>query len=482
MAEAASATARIHPVILSGGTGSRLWPLSRELYPKQLLPLHTLRSMLLDTALRVHGADTCFAAPLIVCNFEHRFIVAEQARDGGITPRAVVLEPVGRNTAPAVAAAALILAAEDPEALMLVLPSDHVIGDVAAFHGAVDTAAKAAAAGNLVTFGIKPEGPETGYGYIKRGEPLAGVTGCFKVASFVEKPNLKKAKAYVADGLHAWNSGMFLFKAGRFIAELERFRPAILTACRQAIDKGQRDLDFFRLETEAFAACESDSIDYAVMERTESAVVVPADFGWSDVGSWSALWEIGLKDADGNVAMGDVMTDDTRDSYLRTEEDILLAAVGLRDVIVVVTDDAVLVADKSRAQEVKNIVTKLKDQARSEHRRHRIVYRPWGHYQTVDAGGNFRVNHIMIKPGAKMSLQSHKRRAEHWVIVGGTALVTRDDQHLTMTENQSIYIPVGTRHRLENAGKEPLRVIEVQSGGYLGEDDITRHDDAYDAY
>ena len=477
MAETASAAMRIHPVILSGGTGSRLWPLSRELYPKQLLPLHTQNSMLLDTALRVHGAG--FAPPMIVCNIEHRFIVAEQARDGGVGPQAVVLEPVGRNTAPAVAAAALMLTGEDPEALMLVLPSDHVIADVAAFHRAIAIAAQAAAGGALVTFGITPEGPETGYGYIKRGEPIAGVKGCFKVASFVEKPDLETAKAYVADGLHAWNSGMFLFKAGRFIEELERFRPAILTACRQAIDKGQRDLDFFRLDAEAFTACEADSIDYAVMERTSAAVVVPADFGWSDVGSWSALWEIGEKDGDGNVALGDVMTEDTRDSYLRTEDDILLATVGLRDAIVVVTDDAVLVADKSRAQEVKNIVTQLKSQERSEHRRHRIVYRPWGHYQTVDAGGNFRVNHLMIKPGAKMSLQSHKRRAEHWVIVGGTALVTRDDQHLTMTENQSIYIPVGTRHRLENAGQEPLRVIEVQSGAYLGEDDITRHVDAY---
>ena len=476
MGEHSAAKALVHPVVLSGGSGSRLWPLSRALYPKQLLPLYSDNSMLLDTALRVQGA--LFGAPLIICNMEHRFIVAEQARSAGVTPQAVVLEPVGRNTAPAAAVAALMLMDEDPGAIMMILPSDHVIRDTDALHTAVTGALRCAEDGALVTFGIKPEGPETGYGYIRRGDAWDGAPGCYHVEKFVEKPDLKTARRYVADETYAWNSGMFLFKAQRFIEELEREHPNMVAACRRAIADGSRDLDFFRLDDKAFENCESDSIDYAVMERTKSAAVVPVDMGWSDVGSWSALWQIADKDDQGNVVIGDVMVSDVTDSYVRTD-DTLVAVLGLRDIIVVVTPDAVLVADKARSQDVRMVVDSLKSANRQEHHQHRIIYRPWGHYQTVDSGEGFSVNHIMIKPGQKMSLQSHRKRAEHWVIVAGQARVTRDDQVLTMSENQSIYIPIGTRHRLENPGTEPLRVIEVQSGAHIDSEDITRHDDAY---
>ncbi len=477
MSDGSAMVGRIHPVILSGGSGSRLWPLSRTLYPKQFLPLHTNRSMLVDTALRVRGPH--FADALIICNSEHRFIVAEQAREAGLSLDRVVLEPVGRNTAPAAAVAALMLVDGDAGALMMVLPSDHVIGDETAFHGAIATAARAAAEGGaLVTFGIAPTVPEVGYGYVRRGDPWPGVEGCFRVDRFVEKPDRATAEGYLADGGYAWNSGIFLFKAARYLEELNRFRPEIVPACRTALSSGGRDLEFERLDERAFRACESDSIDYAVMERTDSAAVVPVDMGWSDVGSWSALWEIGHRDDRGNVAAGDVMLEAVRNSYIRSEGP-LVAAIGIEDAVIVVTPDAVLVTSRDRSQDVKTIVEGLKDAARTEHQTHPTIYRPWGHWQTVDSGPGFRVNHIMIKPGARMSLQSHRKRAEHWVIVGGIARVTRDDQVLTMAENQSIYIPVGTRHRLENPGSEPLRVIEVQSGAHIDPDDIVRHEEVY---
>ena len=468
---------RIHPVILSGGSGTRLWPLSRTHYPKQFLPLHTNRSMLVDTADRVRGPR--FADALIVCNSDHRFMVAEQAREANLSFDRIVLEPAGRNTAPAAAVAALMLVDGDPDALMMVLPSDHVIEDVAAFHAAIETAVRAASEGGaLVAFGIAPNVPETGYGYVRRGNSWPGVEGCFRVDQFVEKPDLATAEGYLADGGYAWNSGIFLFEAARYLEELRRFRPEIVTACGAALSSGGRDLEFERLDERAFQACASDSIDYAVMERTDSAAVVPVDMGWSDVGSWSALWEIGHRDDQGNFTAGDVMLEDVRNSYIRSEGP-LVAAIGVEDSVVVVTPDAVMVSSRDRAQDVKTVVEGLKAAGRTEHLSHPTVYRPWGHWQTVDSGPDFRVNHIMIKPGARMSLQSHSKRAEHWVIVGGTARVTRDDQVLTLTESQSIYIPAGTRHRLENPGSEPLRVIEVQSGTHIDPDDIVRHEEVY---
>lgn len=467
----------VFPVILSGGSGMRLWPMSRALYPKQLLPLHSDRGMLQDTAVRTHGDG--FGDPLIICNEEHRFIVAEQLREVGISPSAILLEPVGRNTAPAVAVAALFLAENDPDALMLVLPSDHVIDKLAAFHDAITTAAGAAAGGALVTFGIRPEKPETGYGYIRRGQPLKDLAGCFEVERFVEKPDLPTAAGYLADGNYDWNSGMFLFKASSYLAELGRLHPEMVEACKQALAEGARDLDFYRLAAEPFGQCPSRSIDYAVMEHTTHAAVVPADIGWSDVGSWGALWEIADKDASGNVLTGDVMTHDVKDSFIRSEDGLLVAAVGIENVVVVVTDDAVLVADKAHSQNVKAITEGLKAQSRIEHHSHSTVYRPWGHYRTLNLGDHYQVKQITVKPGSKLSLQKHHHRAEHWIVVEGTALVTKDDETFLVTENQSTYIPIGTRHRLENPGKVPLHLIEVQSGRYLGEDDIVRFEDDY---
>lgn len=467
---------RVYPVILSGGAGTRLWPLSRELYPKQLLPLISERSLLQETARRVEGEG--FASPLIVCNKEHRFLIAEQLRALGIAPRAVVLEPVGRNTAAAAAVAARILRESDPEALMLVLASDHVIGDEPAFRVAVAVAAKAARAGRLVAFGITPKSAETGYGYIQRGEKLAEANGAFSVARFVEKPDLPTAKMYVADGGWSWNSGMFLFPAALYLSELERFEPAIARAARTSLAGARTDFDFLRLDGAAFAEAPAKSIDYAVMERTSLAAVVPANLGWSDIGAWSALWELGPRDADGNVKIGDVVAIGTRNSYLRSDK-LLLAAIGLDDAVVVVTSDVVLVAAKERAQEVKQIVERLRAEGRPEAVTHPIVHRPWGSYQTVDAGERFQVKHITVKPGQRLSLQKHAHRAEHWVIVRGTARVTRDNEVVTLTENQSTYIAAGAVHRLENIGADPLHLIEVQSGGYLGEDDIVRLEDSY---
>ena len=463
-----------YPVILSGGSGSRLWPLSRSLYPKQLLPLSSERTMIQETVLRARKGR--FADPLIICNEAHRFIVAEQMQEIGVTPLRLMLEPVGRNTAPAIAAAALVLDAVDPDAIMAVFPSDHVITDAAGFLAAMDKAGIAANAGHLVTFGMKPAAPETGYGYIQQGGPLT--TGAFAVERFIEKPDFERASAMVAQPGYLWNSGMFVFKASVFLDEMRRLCPDIVAAVGKALEAAKIDSDFLRLDAEAFALSPSASIDYAVMEHTARAAVVPSDFGWSDVGSWSALWEITGKDKEGNVAAGDVITVDCKNSYLRGDG-VLVAGVGLRDIVVVATEDAVLVADRSHVQEVKKIVESLKEKKRSEGDLHRKVYRPWGYYQSIDAGARFQVKQITVKPGAKLSLQMHHHRAEHWVVVEGTAMITRNDETFLLRENESTFIPIGTKHRLENPGKVPLKLIEVRSGTYLSEDDIVRLEDNY---
>jgi len=461
----------ILPVILSGGSGTRLWPLSREAYPKQFLPLVGDVTMLQATWKRV--AAIAGKAPIVVANHEHRFMAAEQLRECNVTPQALILEPIGRNTAPAIAIAALQALASGEDALLLVLPSDHVVRDDSAFHAAVGKAAVAADAGKLVTFGIVPTAPETGYGYIKA---QAGA-GVHAVDRFVEKPDLATAEQYVASGEYYWNSGMFLFRASRYLQELEALQPAILDACRTALDKASRDSDFIRLDADAFAASPNDSIDYAVMEKTADAAVVPLDAGWNDVGSWSALWEVSDKDADGNACHGDVIALDCRNSYAYGTR--LIAMVGLQDVVVVETDDAVFVGHKDRVQDVKEIVGQIKRDGRSEAAAHRKVYRPWGAYDSIDNGARFQVKRITVKPGATLSLQMHHHRAEHWIVVSGTAEVTRGEDVILLTENQSTYIPLGVTHRLKNPGKLPLELIEVQSGSYLGEDDIVRFEDSY---
>lgn len=463
-----------YPVILSGGSGSRLWPLSRSLYPKQLLPLSSERTMIQETVLRAHKGR--FANPIIICNEAHRFIVAEQMQEIGVTPLRLMLEPVGRNTAPAIAAAALVLAGIDTDAIMAVFPSDHVITDHAGFLAAMDKAGVAAAAGHLVTFGMKPTAPETGYGYIQRGKKLT--EGAFAVERFIEKPDFERASAMVAQAEFLWNSGMFVFKASVFLDEMRRLCPDIVEAVGQSLAAAKIDADFLRLDAETFARSPSASIDYAVMEHTARAAVVPSDFGWSDVGSWSALWEITGKDQAGNVSTGDVMIVNCKDSYLRGDG-VLVAGVGLHDIIVVATEDAVLVAERGHVQEVKKIVETLKEKKRSEGDLHRKVYRPWGYYQSIDAGARFQVKQITVKPGAKLSLQMHHHRAEHWVVVEGTALITRNDETFLLRENESTFMPIGTKHRLENPGKVPLKLIEVRSGTYLSEDDIVRLEDNY---
>jgi mannose-1-phosphate guanylyltransferase/mannose-1-phosphate guanylyltransferase/mannose-6-phosphate isomerase len=467
----------IYPVVLSGGAGTRLWPMSRTLYPKQLLTLVGHHSLLQQTALRVAGREG-FAAPLIVANEEHRFIIAEQLRDAAVEPQMLLLEPVGRNTAPAVAVAALRLVASEPDALMLVMPSDHVISDLAAFHAAIETATAAAQAGHLVSFGIAPERAETGYGYIARGEALGGCAGAFAIAGFIEKPDAAHAERFVADGSHFWNAGIFLFPAGLYLAELERLRPDMVAACRAALAGAKSDADFVRLDRDAFVACPSDSIDYAVMEHTARAAVVPVEMGWSDLGSWDALWEMSDRDAHGNSVDGNVVAEDSRNCYLRSEAG-LLAAIGVEDLVVVATDDAVMVVPRNRTQDVKKLVTRLSQEQREEAEALSTVHRPWGTYKGLHNGHRVQVKHIVVKPGGKLSLQMHHHRAEHWVVVQGTAKITRGNEELTLTEDQSTYIPLGTAHRLENPGKIPLHVIEVQSGSYLGEDDIVRFDDHY---
>ena len=469
--------ASIVPVILSGGSGSRLWPMSRKLLPKQFLPLVTERTMLQDTALRLQGLADC-GAPILVVNSEHRFLAAEQLAEVGIAPRAVLLEPVGRNTAPAIAAAALWLRAAQPDALLLVLPSDHMILDTAAFHAAVGTARRAAEHGQLVTFGIRPTSPATGYGYIEAGEPIAECPGARRIRRFVEKPAAAAARGFIEQGGFFWNSGMFLFGVARFLAELARQRPDMLAAVERALAAKTSDLDFVRLQAEAFSACPAESVDYAVMEHTADGAVVEGDFGWSDVGSWSSLWDIGAKDAAGNVLAGDIAVADAKDCYVRADARHV-SLLGVEGLLIVETDDAILIAARERAQEVKGIVERLEKAERREHVSHSRVYRPWGYYESIDAAERFQVKRLMVKPGHAISLQLHNRRAEHWVVVSGTALVTRGNDELMLEENQSTFIPQGVKHRLENPGTRPLLIIEVQSGIYLGEDDIVRFDDRY---
>jgi mannose-1-phosphate guanylyltransferase/mannose-1-phosphate guanylyltransferase/mannose-6-phosphate isomerase len=470
-------TGRIAPVILSGGAGTRLWPLSRALYPKQLLPLVGGETLLQEAARRV--ADPArFAAPILVANDEHRFIVAEQLRAIGVAPQAMILEPVGRNTAPAIAVAALCALEQDAEALVLAMPSDHVIADRAAFLAAVERAAAGARAGALVTFGIAARRPETGYGYIRRGAAMAKAEGVFKVAAFVEKPDRATAERYLTAGDYAWNSGIFLFPAKGYLAELERLRPEMLAGARAALQGAKRDLDFLRLDREAFSTIKGESVDYAVMEGTEKAAVVPVEMGWSDVGSWDALWDLKAKDASGNVVEGDAVLEDVRDTYVRAEHG-LVAALGVEDLVVVTTADVVLVAKRARAQDIKKVIARLEKDGRQELASHLVVHRPWGTYRSIHSGDRVQVKHIMVKPGAKLSLQMHHHRAEHWVVVTGTARVTRAEEEITLFEDQSTYIPMGTAHRRANPGKIPLHLIDVQSGSYLGEDDIVRFEDTY---
>jgi mannose-1-phosphate guanylyltransferase/mannose-6-phosphate isomerase len=462
---------RLQPVLLSGGSGTRLWPLSREMYPKQFLPLVDDDTMLQATWKRI--APLASLPPIVVANETHRFLAAEQLRVLDVSNPAILLEPVGRNTAPAIAAAALQAMATGGDPLLLVLPSDHVIADAPAFRAAVMVASAAAEQGALVTFGIVPTGAETGFGYIQ----AASGDGVRKVLRFVEKPDAATAQGYLDAGGYYWNSGMFLFRASRYLQELERLRPDILAATRTAFAAATRDGDFIRLDKDAFAACPSESIDYAVMEQTDAAMVLPVDIGWNDVGSWSALWDVAVRDGDGNACRGDVIAIDSRNSYAHARR--LVALVGVDDLIVVETDDAVLVAHKDRVQQVKEVVAQLKIGQRSQAALHREVHRPWGSYDSVDVGDAFQVKRIKVKPGARLSLQSHTRRAEHWIVVRGTARVTRDNDVFELHANQSTYIPIGAKHRLENPGTQMLELVEVQSGDYLGEDDIVRYEDVY---
>lgn len=463
------------PVILCGGTGSRLWPLSRECYPKQFLPLAGSRTMLQGTALRLDGLEG-LQAPILVCHEEHRFTAAEQLQEIDRKPRSILLEPCARNTAPAIALAALDALAGGEDPLLLVLPADHVVADAGAFRRAAKAAGELAQRGHLVTFDIVPDCAETGYGYIRRGEDLGG--DAWKVVEFVEKPDAETAERYLASGDYSWNSGIFLFRASRYIEELDHYRADILAACRTAFGEAVRDLDFTRIDAGAFSACPSESVDYAVMEKTESAAVLPLDAGWSDVGSWDALWELAERDGDNNLLHGDVLAESSEGCLVRADSR-LVGLLGVRDLVVVDTDDAVLIADKNCVQDVKKLVERLKDSERSEALRHRKVYRPWGYYDSIDAGPRFQVKRILVKPGQQLSLQMHHHRAEHWVVVRGTARVTRGEEELLLTENQSTFIPLGVVHRLENPGTIPLELIEVQSGSYLGEDDIVRFDDSY---
>jgi len=462
------------PVILSGGAGTRLWPLSRELHPKQLLALVGHRTMLQETVLRLNGLGA--ASPIVVCNETHRFLVAEQLRTIDRAAQSIVLEPVGRNTAPAIALAAhAALAAGDRDSLLLVLPADHVIRDIAAFHAAIETASVAARDNALATFGIVPVAPEIGFGYIKRGE---GAGGAYRIAEFVEKPDLARATEFLSSGDYYWNSGMFLFRAHRYLEELERYAPDISSVCRDAFAGATRDLDFTRIAAGAFESCRSESIDYAVMEKTADAIVVPMNAGWSDVGSWATLHDVCEHDSCNNSISGDVVVEDTHNSYIHSESR-LVATLGLRDYVVVETKDAVLVAPKDRVQDVKKLVARLKSEGRYEHALHREVFRPWGSYDSIDSGERFQVKRLMVRPGGVLSLQMHHHRAEHWIVVSGTARITRGEETFLLEENQSTYIPVGVRHRIENPGRIALHIIEVQSGGYLGEDDIVRFEDRY---
>ena len=475
----------IIPVILSGGSGTRLWPLSRAMRPKQLLSLVSEATMIQDTVSRLNGIRF-LAPPIVVCNEEHRFMIAEQMREINIDPSAIILEPFGKNTAPAVAISA-IKASEiakeidsnvADDAVILVLPADHVIEDTDAFHKAIATGYEAALMNKLVTFGIIPTAPETGYGYIKAGALVDNNEAVRAVEEFVEKPDKQTAESYIEQGSYFWNSGMFMFKATQYLNELEKYNSDMRNISAEALKQGETDLDFIRLNRDVFKKCPSDSIDYAVMEKTENAVVVPVDIGWNDIGSWTALWEVGQSDKRGNVTQGDVCVIDSDNSYIHSENR-LVSVVGVKDHVIVETPDAVLVAHKDAAQNVKNIVDKLKETHREEALIPHKVYRPWGTYECIDQEDRFQAKRIMVKPGGRLSLQRHHHRSEHWIVVKGTAKVTCGDKEFIMSENESTYIPLGEKHRLENAGKIPLEIIEVQTGSYLGEDDIERFDDVY---
>ena len=467
------------PVIMSGGSGTRLWPLSRSNRPKQFIDLVNERSMFQNTVDRLQGLSN-IELPIVICNDAHRFMAADQLLETWASNANIILEPVGRNTAPAIALAAL--AAQEQhgsESILLVLAADHHIADDTQFRYVVEQAESLAASGQMVTFGIVPTKPETGYGYIKRGAQQGDAPGqAYCVAQFVEKPDLTTAETYLASGDYYWNSGMFMFQAGRYLEELEKFRPDILQACQQAFDASTRDLDFTRIPEDIFNQCPDESVDYAVMEQTEEAVVVPLDAGWSDVGAWSALWELGEKDENGNVYHGDTFQYQTKNCYFHSEGK-LITAVGVQNLVVVETPDGVMVANKDSVQDIKEIVNQLKAAERSETEFHREVHRPWGHYDSIDNGSRYQVKRITVKPGAKLSVQMHHHRAEHWIVVTGTAKVTLDGKEQLVTENQSTYIPIGAVHSLENIGKIPLEMIEVQSGSYLGEDDIVRFEDIY---
>ncbi len=467
--------ALLQPVLLSGGAGTRLWPLSREGYPKQFLPLVGEDTMLQATWRRI--APIADLPPIVVANDDHRFLAAEQLRLVGVEHPAILLEPVGRNTAPAIAAAALQAMRDGADPVLLVLPSDHVVANEDAFRDAVRVAIPAADRGALVTFGIVPSAPETGFGYIQADHAHGEATQPRRVLRFVEKPDAATAQGYIDIGGYYWNSGMFLFRASRYLEELGRFHPQMLAAVRTALLEGKRDGDFIRLDKDAFGACPSDSIDSAVMEKTDAAMVLPVDIGWNDVGSWSALWDVSEQDGGGNAHHGDVISVDSRNNYAYARR--LVALVGVDDLVVVETDDAVLVARKDKVQQVKDVVAQLKAGQRSQAALHREVHRPWGSYDSVDMGERFQVKRIKVKPGARLSLQSHTKRAEHWIVVSGTARVTRDNDVFELYANQSTYIPIGAKHRLENPGTETLELIEVQSGDYLGEDDIVRYEDVY---
>jgi mannose-1-phosphate guanylyltransferase/mannose-6-phosphate isomerase len=463
------------PLILSGGSGTRLWPVSRKNLPKQFLALAGQGTLFQQAIARTRQLPQV-AAPIVVASDDHRFLAADQLLEAGIDDATIVLEPLARNTAPAIALGALQAIDRDADAVLLVLPADHLIGDTVAFAAAVEKALPLAQQGWLVTFGIRPDRPETGFGYIRHGE---AVGDGYHVDQFVEKPDLATAQAYVADGGYDWNSGMFLFKASRYLEELTAHVPAMLAAVREAHAKASVDLDFVRIDRDAFARVPDDSIDYAVMEKTRRAAVIPVSCAWSDIGSWSALWQTSAHDAHGNAHDGDTMAIDTRNSLLRSHGRHLLATVGVDDLIIVTTPDATLVAHRDAAQDVKKVVEQLKAAGRSEHALHRVVHRPWGNYDSLEEGERFQVKRIVVKPGASLSLQKHHHRAEHWIVVSGTAEVTCDDKVFLIGENQSTYIPLGSKHRLRNPGKVPLELIEVQSGSYLGEDDIVRFDDVY---
>ncbi len=468
---------RITPVLLSGGTGSRLWPLSREAYPKQLLSLLGEKTLLQQTAMRV-GDNTVFSDPIVVANTEHRFSIADQLRGVGMNAATMVLEPFGRNTAPAAAIAALIAGERDPDGLILVMPVDHWVGDAAAFGAAMAAGAAAARQGKLVLFGVRPTSPATGYGYIRIGDALSATSGIHAVKGFTEKPAQAVAEKFIAANDHLWNSGIFLLPVRVFIEELTRLAPEVLAAARAALADATRDLDFLRLDEAAFKTCPSISVDHAVMEKTKSAAVLPVDFEWSDVGSWSALWKMAAKDDAGNVAIGDVVMEDATGCYVRGEGP-LVAAIGVEDLIITATPDVVLVSTKDRDQDVSKVVKRLKANGHQSATQTQCVHRPWGYYQSIHSGDRFQVKRITVNPGAKLSLQKHFHRAEHWVVVNGTAIVTRDDEEILLRENESVFVPLGCMHRLENPGKVPLNLIEVQSGPYLREDDIVRIEDVY---